>query len=63
MNVGDAVCVRGTIEGKWAHCADNPGMGDTGVEAVVRMAATTPALKTLNLSSTCARGFRLREVR
>ena len=46
-------CVFGMIEGKWAHCADNPGVGDTGVEAVVRMAATTPALKTLVLSSAC----------
>ena len=32
--------------------ADNP-MGDAGVEAVVRMAATTPALKTLGLDGSC----------
>ena len=31
-------------------------MGDTGVEAVVRMATTTPALKFLAVSCTCMRG-------
>ena len=40
-------------------------MGDTGGESVVRMAATTPALKMLNLHSACVcvrAGFALRGV-
>ena len=41
------VCVCACV-----HGADNP-MGDTGVRAVVRMAATTPALETLDLNSAC----------
>ena len=36
------------------HGSGNPRMGDTGGESVVRMAATTPALKMLNLHSACA---------
>ena len=45
--------VCGVIEGMWMHNTANPGMGDTGAEAVVHMAATAPALKTLNLDSAC----------
>ena len=52
---GDAACVCWVIEGVCMHGAGNLPMGDTGVEAVVRMAATTPALKTLNLGGTCVR--------
>ena len=37
------------------HDAGNQRIGDTGVEAVVRMAATTPALKRLDLGGTCVR--------
>ena len=36
-------------------------MGDTGVEAVLRMATTTPALKTLNLTSVCLQGRFVRD--
>lgn len=34
--------------------AANPLMGDIGVEALVFMATTTPALMTLDLQSACA---------
>ena len=39
-------------EGVWVHGADNP-MGDSGIDAVVRMAATTPSLKKLDLRGVC----------
>ena len=38
------------------HGAGNQHIGESGVEAVVRMATTTPALKTLDLQSECVRG-------